>query len=56
MIKLTLKKIACIIKKKGRGTTKIAWIMKIMPEYVNMIYNRYKEEGEAVLKNPRRKK
>ena len=58
MIKLTQKKIDWIIKekKKGRGTSEIASIMKITPRYVNKIYQRYKEEGEVVLKRPGRKK
>jgi len=57
VIKLTLKKTDWIIKekKKGKSTSEIASIMKITPRYVNMIYQKYKEEGEVVLKRPGRK-
>ncbi|MFP3255234.1 MAG: IS481 family transposase, partial [Thermoplasmata archaeon] len=58
MAKLTQKKINWIIKQKENrvSSSEISRIMNITPRYVNMIYRKYRLEGNVELKNPGRKK
>jgi transposase InsO family protein/DNA-binding CsgD family transcriptional regulator len=58
MAKLTQKKINWIIKQKENrvSSSEIARIMNITPRYVNMIYRKFRLEGNVELKNPGRKK
>jgi len=58
MAKLMQKKINWIIKQKENrvSSSEIARIMKITPRYVNMIYRKFRLEGNVEFKNSGRKK
>jgi len=57
MVKLNQKKIDWIIKQKAQrvSSSEIARIQKITTRYVNMIYEKYKKDGEIIVNDPERK-
>jgi len=57
MIKLNQKKIDWIIIQKEQrvSSSEIARIQKITTRYVNMIYEKYKKDGEIIVNDPERK-